>query len=229
MEIRRAYNNDNASQNDIQYIEINLELMLEINNLCCFNEAVKVKRLLKYMQYMDRIGGSTICVNCIRFGYLQPKIDELQCNNGDKFPTGLISFSWEDDGVMHTTCYLQISDSDCLKDFQIDTSRMKDNDCYDYEFGWGYWVSRTPKLLSLVSSNCDLDNYKIVFARSGDFVQCYNPGLIKHKYPLRPLTPCHDFCYDKKESNIYNKYYDLYHCGNWNAKHAIIRGGCCLD
>ena len=131
----------------------------------------------------------------------------------------MLVFHWEDNGTPQMLCYISVSDNASRRIFQLDYANTNDNDWGTHH--WGEW--------GLVQKDINLDeiinyagpDYKLMFRMVGDSITCGNPPLIRHKYRLRTLRiPCNNMSPEYIE-----KYYDLFHTGNWNARHAIERGG----
>lgn len=68
-------------------------------------------------------------------------------------------------------------------------------------------------------------DYMPIFRMVGNKITCSNPPLIRHDYRLKPLRIPGSLLSLEFNPSYFEKYYDLYHTDNWNAKHAIERGG----
>ena len=218
-----------------QFINIDREIMVEIVNLCHFNEPQKLMPLLKYLlpDWVNNING-------IYFQDIYLKNDPRCSIKYQELPADLLVFMWEQEGIAHASCFLSSSDNYTHRDnddFDFDYSDMNDNDCDLYELGWYYWMSKDKNLDKI--TNYKGENYVPVFRKVGERIECCNPPLIRHHYRLEPLVePEINTGYDalrllmedsgqvkKSKATIRReKYYDLLNSGNWNAKHAIARG-----
>lgn len=206
-------------------IEINTEIMVEINNLCHFNEPRKVADLIKYMipqWYKD--GKADKCIY-LRHIYLRHSPNPYSSVIYEGLPSHILLFCWkEKEGVLHSKdvlhskCYVSVAENpEFRKAFHLDFSGMDDQDCDPDELGWYYFMGKTNNLEHIV--NYSGSEYIPVFQLIGNSITCCRPPVIRHKYQLETLkSPCNDY-------ELKQKYYDLLHTGNWNAKHAIERGG----
>lgn len=198
-------------------IEINTEIMVEINNLCHFNEVWKVKNLLKYMipKWYKDAKNEVSCIY-LREIYLKHSPESRNSTVHDGLPKEMVLFCWKEEGVLQSICYLSvIEDSDFRKAFHINFEGMDDQDCDTDELGWYYFMDKQLNIDNIV--NYSGSEYVPVFRIVGDTITCCEPPVIRHKYRLRPLSArCDDY-------SLRQKYYDLYDSGNWNAKRAIER------
>ena len=215
-ELRELFINKTNEQNDdkTRYIDINCEIMVEINNLCHFNEPHKVKALLKYI--IPNWLNSSIYLRCMNMNLTHGYDSHY---NIKQLPKEMVLFWWEDNKVPHAMCYVSTKEDANFRDaFSIDFSHTNDNDCDPDELGWYYFIREETNLPNVL--NYSGTEYVLVFRMVGGCVTCCNPPLIRHNYRLQPLSVP-----GNKSPTYYEKYYDLYHTGNWNAKHAIERGG----
>lgn len=208
-ELNDVFKRLNEHQEDALEVDINTELLVEINNLCHFKESNKVRCLLKYI-----IPGG------LHNGDHTLYYREMRLKSGNlELPNDMVLFWWTESGIPHVVCYRSLSEALRSREaFRIDFSDTDDNDCDPDELGYYYFIGRDTNLGNVVDyAGTD---YVPVFRLDGDVLTCCNPPLIRHKYRLAPLTMPGD-----RAPEFYEKYYDLYHTGNWNAKHAIERGG----
>lgn len=229
----------NMNKENTQTIEINTEIMVEINNLCHFNEPWKVANLLKYMipdWFKDGSEGNCIYLRHI---YLRHSPDPYSSVVYEGLPSHLLLFCWKEKGILHSNCYVSVAENpEFRKAFHLDFSGMDDQDCDPDELGWYYFMGKTNNLESIV--NYSGTEYTPVFKMEGDNIKCFRPPLIRHHYrlpdfkdleintgydALRLLLESKGSIKKAKSTIEYEKYMDLYHSGNWNAKHAIERGG----
>ena len=200
-------------------IEINTEIMVEINNLCHFNESRKAARLIKYMipqWYVE----SKHEDNCIYFRsislYRSPDPYNEAVYKG--LPQEMALFCWKAEGILHSICYVSVEEGvDFLKAFHLDFEGMDGQDCDRDELGWYYYMDKAINIENIV--NYSGSEYIPVFRIVGEAVECCNPPVIRHKYRLRVPNKS-DGDYESLQ-----KYYDLALSGNWNAKRALDRGG----
>lgn len=201
-ELNEFYNNKRkAEENEdkSQIIDIDTEIILEINNLCHFNEKQKMFGLLKKYRFLDIHEGN--CGIYIRTFVLQ-QLEGL--------PKNMVLFKWDDDGISNILCFVSMSDDANIQQ----AFNLEGSSCC---------IQRDLNLHKIVTYSGP--DYTSMFHMVGDDITCCNPPLIRHKYRLMPLyIPGDDFCL-RAEPEYFNKYYDLYHTGNWNARHAIERGG----
>jgi uncharacterized protein (DUF1810 family) len=202
----------------VQVIEINTEIMVEINNLCHFNEPWKVANLIKYMipqWFMD----SKVESNCIYLRHIFLRHSPEPCSSViyEGLPQDMTLFCWKQNGIFYSICYISVvEDADFRKSFHLDFDGMDDQDCDPDELGWYYFMGKTNNLYNIV--NYSGFEYAPVFRLTGDAIICCQPPVIRHKYRLRTLnTSCGNYA-------LIQKYNDLAHSGNWNAKRAIERG-----
>ena len=217
-----------------QFINVDREIMVEIVNLCHFNEPQKLMPLLKYTlpDWVKNING-------IYFQDIYLKNDPKSSMIYQELPGNLLVFMWEQEGIAYASCFLSTSDDYKPRDydFDFDFSDMDDNDCDWNELGWYYWMSKDINLDKI--TNYKGENYVPVFRKIGERIECCTPPLIRHHYRLEPLVePEINTGYDalrliledsgqvkKSKASIQReKYYDLRDSGNWNAKYAIARG-----
>ena len=211
-ELWNKRSNAEDEEDKSQIISINTEMILEINNLCHFNESRKMYGLFKKYLFPDHHSGN--------WG-IYIKTFELQHLEG--IPRNMLIFHWEDDGVPHMLCLMSASDNASYSVFGFDYANTNGNDFGDHRFGEYLSIQKDINLDKILNYS-GLD-YKPMFRMVGDEITCCNPPLIRHKYRLKPLRiPGTNFVFDG-EPGYFDKYYDLYHSGNWNAKHAIERGG----
>lgn len=232
--------NDMSNHNSPTIIEINTEIMVEINNLCHFKEAQKALKLIKKYMIPDFIlRGGMMGTIYLRQIYLRKS--PIRCNTEfyEELPWEIFLACWNDSGVFHCICYLSVKENANFRTaFQINHDGMNDNDCDPDELGWYYFVTKDLNITNIV--NYSGTEYTPVFKMEGELISCFNPPLIRHHYKL---PTCKDLNINtgidalslllesggqikKSESTIeYEKYLDLYHSGNWNAKHALERGG----
>lgn len=204
---------------DVPFIEIDTEIMVEINNLCHFNEVAKAANLIKYMipkRYVEAKNESS-CIY-LRNIYLRHLPNPYSSVVYEELPKDMALFCWKENGTLHGICYVSVSDnSDFRKAFQINFDGMDDNDCDPDELGWYYFMDKGLNIDNIF--NYSGLEYVPVFRLIGDDITCCRPPVIRHKYRLKTLNkPCDDYA-------LKEKYYDLYHSGNWNAKRALERGG----
>jgi uncharacterized protein (DUF1810 family) len=200
-------------------IEINTEIMVEINNLCHLNEVRKVETLLKYMipkWYRDSKSEDS----CIYFReiYLKHSPEPRSSVIYEGLPKEIALFCWKEEGVLHGVCYVSVvEDASFRSAIQINFEGMDDQDCDPDELGWYYFMAKKINIDNVV--NYSGSEYAPVFRIDGDTITCCKPPIIRHKYRLKSLSArCDDY-------SLKEKYHDLYRTGNWNAKHAIERGG----
>jgi len=216
-ELDKLYNNkrkEEDNEDKSQIIDIDTEIVLEINNLCHFNESRKLYGLFKKYLFPDdqrihhfRNSDYLPRTDLGNWGIMVKAFD-LQRMEG--IPENMLCFYWADDGVQHLHCFISISNNASYKvfDFQL-------RECWPIQKD-----INIDKILNYSGSD-----YASMFRMVGNDITCFNPPLIRHKYRLMPLyIPGDDFCLRAKPE-FFDKYYDLYHTGNWNAKHAIERGG----
>ena len=208
-ELGEVFKRLNEHREDVLTVDIDTEILVEINNLCHFNEYYKVRPLSKY-----------IVPGWLHDGDHTLFFREMRLKSGNlDLPNDMVLFWWTERGIPHVVCYRSLSeDSRSREAFRIDFSDTDDNDCDSDELGDYYFIDRDSNLCHVIDyTGAD---YARVFQMDGDVITCCHPPLIRHKYRLAPLTMPGD-----RSSEFYEKYYDLYHTGNWNAKHAIERGG----
>ena len=206
----KAENEEDKSQ----IISIDTELILEINNLCHFKESRKMYGLFeKYLFPADAHSGN--------WG-IYIKTFELQRLEG--IPRTMLVFHWEDDDVSHLLCFMSASDSASYSVFGFDYANTNGRDFGNHCMGEYASIQKDiniDKILHYSGSD-----YTPMFRMAGDEITCCDPPLIRHKYRLKPLRiPGSNFALESSKPECFDKYYDLYHSGNWNAKHAIERGG----
>lgn len=216
-ELDELYNNKRkAEENEdkSQIIDIDTEILLEINNLCHFNEPRKMYGLFKKYLFPDNqkihhFGG------CMYLPRTDPgnwginlKVFHLQ--QMENIPENMLCFYWADDGIPHLHCFLSVSNNASYEVFNFQL-----RDCWP--------IQKDVNIDKIL--NYSGPDYKLIFRMDGDSITCCNPPLIRHKYRLMPLfVPGSNFVFDTKPE-YFDKYYDLLHTGNWNARHAIERGG----
>lgn len=236
----------NMNKENAPTIEINTEIMVEINNLCHFNEPRKVADLIKYMipqWYKD--GKADKCIY-LRHIYLRHSPNPYSSVIYEGLPSHILLFCWkEKEGVLHSKdvlhskCYVSVAENpEFRKAFHLDFSGMDDQDCDPDELGWYYFMGKTNNLERIV--NYSGTEYTPVFKMEGDNIKCFRPPLIRHHYrlpdfkdleintgydALRLLLESKGSIKKAKSTIEYEKYMDLYHSGNWNARRAIERGG----
>lgn len=221
-------------------IEINTEIMVEINNLCHFNEPLKASKLIKKYMIPDFIlSGGMMGTIYLRHIFLRksPILGGIEIY--EELPLDMFLACWDESGVFHCICYLSVEEKASFGEaFHINYDGVNDNDCDPDELGWYYFVDRGLNLSSIV--NYSGTEYTPVFKMEGDNIKCFRPPLIRHHYrlpdfkdleintgydALRLLLESKGSIKKAKSTTEYEKYMDLYHSGNWNARHAIERGG----
>lgn len=210
-ELHKLYiNKCEAEENEDKsmVISIDTEMILEINNLCHFNESQKMYALLKKYFFSDTHSGN--------WGIML-KTFNLQCLEG--IPKNMLLFHWDDNGTAHLWCYMSQSNDANYHLFNFDYSNTNGNDFGDHRLGVYGFIQKNINLSKILDYSGT--HYVPLFRMDGDKIVCCNPPLIRHKYRLKPLY----IPGDGKESEYFDKYYDLYHTGNWKAKEAIERGG----
>lgn len=131
------------------------------------------------------------------------------------------------DGNPQLLCFMSVSGKPSYSVFDFDYSNTNGNDFWNHRLGEYGSVKRDSNLNKII--NYSGADYVTMFRMDGDNITCCNPPLIRHKYRLMPLfVPGSNFVFDTKPE-YFDKYYDLLHTGNWNAKHAIERGGFILN
>lgn len=223
-ELNELFINKTNEQNDdkTRYIDINCEIMVEINNLCHFNEPHKVKALLKYI--IPNWFGSSVYLRCMNMNLTHndsgSRIKQL--------PKEMVLFWWVDSRIPHAMCYVSTKEDANFRDaFSIDFSHTNDNDCDPDELGWYYFIRKDTNLPNVL--NYSGTEYVSVFRMEGNEIVTCAPPLIRHEFHLMPLRiPGDDFCLGAAPK-YFDKYYDLYHTGNMNARRAIEQGGFNLD
>lgn len=201
-ELHELYNNKRKAEDNedkSQIIDIDTEIILEINNLCHFNEKQKMFGLLKKYRFLDIHEG-----NCGIY------ISTIVLQQLEGLPKNMVLFKWDDDGISNTLCFVSMSDNANIQN----AFNLEGSSCC---------IQRDLNLHKIV--NYSGSDYTPMFRMVGDDITCCNPPLIRNKYRLMPLyVPGDDFCLCAKPQH-FDKYYDLLHTGNWNARHAIERGG----
>lgn len=194
------------------YVSIDTEMILEINNLCHFNESQKMYALLKKYFFTDTHSGN--------WGIML-KTFNLQRLEG--IPRNMLLFHWDDNGTPHLWCYMSKSNDAYYHLFNFDYSNTNGNDFGNHRLGEYGFIQKDINLSKILDYSGP--DYVPMFRMDGDMIVCCNPPLIRHKYRLKSLYVPGDNFALKKSPVYFDKYYDLYHSGNWNAKHAIERGG----
>ena len=214
-ELHELYNKKCKAEDEedkSQIISIGTEMILEINNLCHFNESQKMYGLFKKYLFPESVWGNW----GIHF-----KTFELQRLEG--IPKQLLFFHWENDGTPQLLCFMSASHKASYSLFGFDFAHTNGNDFGDHRFGIYGDIEKDLNLDKLL--NYSGADYVPMFRMDGNHITCLNPPLIRHKYRLMPLfVPGSNFVFEPGQE-YFAKYYDLYHSGNWNAKHAIERGG----
>jgi uncharacterized protein (DUF1810 family) len=201
-----------AEEKDGQVVSIDTEMLVEINNLCHFNEMQKMFYLLKKYFFKETHSGE--------WGIFF-KSFELQHLSG--LPKSMLLFHWNEKDTPHLLCFISASESANLHSFHLDYSHTNGNDFGSHDYGEYGFVEKDLNIEKIVH-NTGAD-FTLMFRMDGDNLTSFLPPLIRHKYHLRPLRiPGDNFALGKKPE-FFDKYYDLYRSGNWNAKHAIERGG----
>lgn len=201
-----------AEERDGQVISIDTEMLVEINNLCHFNEMQKMFVLLKKYFFTETHSGG--------WG-IYFKSFELQQLSG--LPKNMLLFHWNDMDASHLLCFISASESADYHSFHLDYSHTNGNDFGNHRSGKYGSVEKDLNIGKIV--NYTGTDYIPMFRMDGNHLTSFHPPLIRHKYHLRPLRiPGDNFALEKKPE-FFDKYYDLYYSGNWNAKHAIERGG----
>lgn len=235
---------DMSNHKKTTIIEINTEIMVEINNLCHFNEPLKASKLIKKYMIPDFIlRGGMMETIYLREIYLR----KLPIRGGieiyEELPWDMFLACWNESGEFHCICYLSVEEKASFGEaFHINYDGVDGNDCDPDELGWYYFVSKCLNISSIV--NYSGTEYTPVFKMEGDNIICFRPPLIRHHYKLPAFKDLEiNSGYDalrlllesegkskKSKSTIeYEKYMDLYHSGNWNARHALERGGIKLN
>ena len=193
-------------------ISIDTEMILEINNLCHFNEPQKMFALLKkYFFTGTHSGNWDIMLNTFKLQRLEG------------IPRNMLLFHWEDNGTPHLWCYMSQSNDADYHSFHFDFSNTNGNDFGNHRLGEYGFIQKDINLSKILDYSGS--DYVPLFRMDSDKIVCCNPPLIRHKYRLKPLyVPGDNFALEKKPE-FFDKYYDLYHSGNRNAKYAIERGG----
>lgn len=216
-ELDEIWNRGKENKDDSPTIDINSEIFVEINNLSHFNEAYKVRALMKYI-VPKHLGGNYLFLRAIHIGKMDGSVYE-------GMPNTILLFWWEHNNIPNIICYISTSNNtqfSCpfvTNAFHIDISDIDDNDFEDDSYGWYCYLSKEQYLNDII--NYSGSDYTPMFRMVGEHITCCNPPLIRHKYRLGSLR----IPYNNMSSEYVEKYYDLYHSGNWNAKHAIERGG----
>ena len=200
------------SEDEKQTISIDTEMILEINNLCHFDESRKMYALLKKYFFTDTHSGN--------WGIMF-KIFKLQPLEG--IPRNMLLFHWDNNGEPHLWCYMSNSNDAYYQSFNFDYSNTNGNDFGNHRLGEYGFIQKDINLSKILDYSGS--DYVPMFRMDGDKIVCCNPPLIRHKYRLKSLyVPGDNFALQKKPE-FFDMYYDLYNSGNWNAKHAIERGG----
>lgn len=200
------------SEDEKQTISIDTEMILEINNLCHFNESQKMYAVLKKYFFSDTHSGN--------WGIML-KTFKLQRLEG--IPRNMLLFHWDDNGIPHLWCYMSKTNDAHYNSFNFDYSNTNGNDFGAHRLGEYGFIQKDINLSKIIDYSGS--DYVPLFRMDGDKITCCNPPLIRHKYRLESLyVPGDNFALQKKPE-FFDMYYDLYHSGNWNAKHAIERGG----
>lgn len=220
-------------------IEINTEIMVEINNLCHFNEPLKASKLIKKYMIPDFIlRGGMMGTIYLRQIYLRKSPIRYNTEIYGELPWDMFLACWNDSGEFHCICYISVEEKASFREaFHINFDGVDDNDCDSDELGWYYFVNKVQNISSIV--NYSGTEYTPVFKMDGENISCLRPPLIRHHYRLPAFKDLEiNTGYDalrllfESEGRIkktkftieYEKYMDLYNSGNWNAKHAIERG-----
>ena len=149
------------------------------------------------------------------------KTFELQRLEG--IPRNMLIFHWEDDGVPQMLCLMSASDNASYSVFDFDYANTNGNDVGAHRFGEYLSIQKNLNLDKIIHFSGS--GYTPMFRMVGDEITCCNPPLVRHKYRLQPLRIPGTNLGFEGEPAYFDKYYDLYYSGNWNAKHAIERGG----
>ena len=200
------------NEDEKQTISIDTEMILEINNLCHFCESHKMYSLLKKYFFTDT-----------HFGNWGIMLKTFKLQRLEGIPRNMILFHWNDNGTPHLWGYMSISDEAYYQSFNFDYSNTNGNDFGDHRLGEYGFIQKDKNLNKILDYSGS--DYVSMFRMDGDKIVCCNPPLIRHKYRLKPLYVPGDNFAIKKSPVYFDKYYDLYHSGNWNAKYAIERGG----
>ncbi|MBO4531862.1 MAG: DUF1810 domain-containing protein [Paludibacteraceae bacterium] len=234
---------DMGNHKSHKIIEINTEIMVEINNLCHFNEPLKASKLIKKYMIPDCIfdcilKGEMLGTIYLRQIYLRNSPVRGSAEIYEELPWDMFLACWNDSGEFHCVCYLSVEEKASFSEaFHIDFDGVNDNDCDPDELGWYYFVNKDQNISSIV--NYSGTEYTPVFKMEGDSICCLRPPLIRHHYrlpvfkdldintgydALRLLLESKGEIRKSKSTIVYEKYMDLYNSGNLNAKHAIKRG-----
>lgn len=212
---RKAEYNEDRSQ----IVDTDIVILVEINNLCHFNEPWKVPGLLKYIvpkwDVSSYVLGFTPPTNLAEMRPMGLRVTSFGVNH---IRHEVVLFFLGENGVPHMIGYISKNkDANYLDAFSLDFSNTKGWD----EDEWGCYYCLDIKLNLNKVINYSGPDYVPMFRIEGDKITSCYPPLLRHKYRLKPLY----IPGDGKESEYFDKYYDLYHTGNWKAKEAIERGG----
>ena len=102
-ELHELYNNKRKAEDNedkSQIIDIDTEIILEINNLCHFDEKQKMFGLLKKYRFLDiHEGNCGICISTIVLQQLE------------RLPKNMVLFKLDDDGISNMLCFVSMSDN----------------------------------------------------------------------------------------------------------------------
>ena len=231
---------DMSNHKETTIIEINTEIMVEINNLCHFDEPLKASKLIKKYMIPDFIlRGGMMGTIYLREIYLRKSPIRRNIEFYKELPWDMFLACWNESGEFHCICYLSVEEKASFGEaFHINYDGVDDNDCDSDELGRYYFVSKCLNISSI--ANYSGNEYTPVFKIEGDNISCFRPPLIRHHYrlpvfkdpeintgydALRLLLESQGSIKKAKSTIEYEKYMDLYHSGNWNARHALERGG----
>ncbi|HOR82999.1 MAG TPA: hypothetical protein PLF32_10155, partial [Bacteroidales bacterium] len=187
---------------NVEYINIDSEICVEINNLSHFNEQNNILILTNLIT--DLWDERFICyeillreLNKKMYFFIHKSSDTIICFRRDKYDS----------------CF------DMLNELQIDKELY-----YDREGLSGYWDNVDKHYLTFKDEIIDkLISYNgtelipVYFKYKNIFHSCF-PPILRHDYTLQPVG-------DFVEEKLFQKYLALYNSGNWNAKYALRRSG----
>ena len=101
----RVITMERPNSQEKQFINVDREIMVEIVNLCHFNEPQKLMPLLKYIlpDWVKNING-------IYFQDIYLKNDPKCSMIYQELPGNLLVFMWEQEGIAYASCFLSTSD-----------------------------------------------------------------------------------------------------------------------
>lgn len=187
---------------NVDYIDINYEIIVEINNLSHFNEMDNIILLTKLIRPDFHMYYS---VSCFHFSEIQIA----------KLSKTFYFFTYGNNDNEIVICFRREKDEnyvlfDLFDELNIDKEYISvDND--------GYFVKFSNEIFDKLISHKG-NSLIPVFYISKNIPHSFVPPVIRHDYVLRPLGDCED-------KITVDKYFALYNSGNWNAKYALRRSG----